>query len=141
MPSSTLDTVPYKALFRYATRFDQLLLFVGLACSFGNGGTLPAFAILFGSLIDALHSKPGGFDASVNTLCIAFVVIGAVGFVLSFGQVSLMNITASRQVRTVRKEYLRSLLRQDMAWHDSASAGDLAARLAEYAAPCVVCVL
>jgi ABC-type multidrug transport system fused ATPase/permease subunit len=58
------------------------------------------------------------------------MLLGTASLVLSFGSISLMNLAATAQMARVRKAYIESLLRQEMAFFDVNSA-DVASRLNE----------
>ena len=69
----------------------------------------------------------------VENICYAFLVVGGISFTVSLGEMTLMNISATRQIRRIRLLYFRSLMRQDVGFFDMSTAGDMASRLAEYA--------
>lgn len=92
---------------------------------------ISVFSVFFGRLLDDINT-PGDFLHAVTNVAYTFLVLGAIAFVVSFGEVTLMNISATRQIRRVRNVYFKALLRQDVGWYDLTTAGDLASRLAEY---------
>ena len=128
--SNDAPPVPYRQLFRFADTVDYVVLFVGSLCAIVNGVTLPAFAILMGTLFDKVNEISGFMDA-VSDLAIAFISVGGISFLVSLGEMTAMNISASRQIRRVRTKYFEALMRQDVGWYDMNTAGDLASRLAE----------
>ena len=123
-------TVPYRALFRYATPWETVGLYLGVACSLVNGAALPLFSLLFGQLLDDLNS-PADIVDRVTKVAIDFLLLGAGAFVASLGEIGLLNVLATNQIERVRQRYFSALLRQDVAWYDENMAGDVASRLAE----------
>lgn len=47
--------LPFKALFRFATPLDKLLMFIGALGAVANGAALPAFAVIFGEMLNAIN--------------------------------------------------------------------------------------
>ena len=60
--------------------------------------------------------------------------ISAGGFVVSlaaFGQIFLFLYTAERQVIRMRLAFYRNIMRQEMAWFDANSCGEMTVKLTE----------
>eukprot|EP00743_Colponemidia_sp_Colp-15_P010726 GILK01011850.1.p1 GENE.GILK01011850.1~~GILK01011850.1.p1 ORF type:complete len:1311 (+),score=265.06 GILK01011850.1:141-3935(+) len=124
--------VEYKKLFRFADSTDKLLMLLGSIAAIGNGGALPAFSIVFGSMIDTLGASATAEDMynSVKENALLFVYIGLGAFLLSIGEVCFWMIAAERQVRRMREAYLRAIMRQEVAWFDVNKPNELPSRLA-----------
>lgn len=60
-----------------------------------------------------------------------FLIIAVASGIAAFLEVALPMVAAERQVRRLREDYLRALLRQDMEWFDTNRAGEVASRMAE----------
>jgi ABC-type multidrug transport system fused ATPase/permease subunit len=56
--------------------------------------------------------------------------LAAAAFVLSYFQVQLLMSVSQRTGTRIRKLYFQSLMRQDFAWYDSESSGELTSRVA-----------
>ncbi|CAK8684381.1 ATP-dependent translocase ABCB1-like [Clavelina lepadiformis] len=69
------------------------------------------------------------FEENTVQLVYRFVLIAVAMFVLGFIQVSTWNHQATRQAKIIRLAFFRSLLRQDISFHDVSSPGELNARL------------
>jgi ABC-type multidrug transport system fused ATPase/permease subunit len=50
---------------------------------------------------------------------------------LSFLEIALPMLSAERQMRRVRQEYVRALMRQPPGWHDVNKTGEVASKMAE----------
>ena len=129
--------VSYCGMFRYADWIDYVVLVLGVACAAVNGVALPAFSVLFGTLLDKITTPDGNFSSAVSTICSAFLIIGGGSFILSLGELTFLNISATRQIRRIRNLYYRAILRQNIGWFDLNNAGDLGSRLAEYVGLCL----
>uniref|UniRef100_H2ZPB3 Bile salt export pump n=1 Tax=Ciona savignyi TaxID=51511 RepID=H2ZPB3_CIOSA len=140
-----IKTIPYYKLFRYADSLDIFLMIVGSLTGAIHGAGLSAFFIIFGKLT----SEFTNFGRYANIFCFSCTLINefyafkdkSVKFVLYFVyvacavvvfasiQVGTWSLAATRQSKHIRTEYFRSVLRQDMAFHDVKSSGELNARL------------
>jgi len=69
--------VPFRALFRYATRLDVALNTIAFIAALVNGAVFPLFTVVFKQLLDA-YNAPGDFPAAVNRCatgqCLRFCV-------------------------------------------------------------------
>ncbi|CAL4983813.1 unnamed protein product [Urochloa decumbens] len=111
--------VSFAGLFRYADRTDVLLMLVGTAAALANGMAQPLMTVIFGQVINAFGgANTGDVLSRVNKAVLNFVYLGiGTGFV-SFLQVSCWTITGERQATRIRSLYLKSVLRQDIAFFD-----------------------
>lgn len=78
----------------------------------------------------------GQFLDSITKIAYIFLGLGGIAFLASLGEMTLLNLSATRQIRRARNAYFRALLRQDIGWFDLSTAGDLSSRLAEYGCWC-----
>lgn len=59
-------------------------------------------------------------------------VAGAIALlILIAAAVDILNRTALKQIGRIRKEYLESILKQDMSWFDTASGNNFASQMSE----------
>ena len=124
-------SVTYRSLFRYATPLDLTLNAVSLVFAAANGMIFPGFALLFGSLLAAFNSPTSFNTAVVNQYALWFLLIALGAALASLIDTTLVMLTAERQIRRVREEYMRALLRQEVAYYDQNKAGEMAARMTE----------
>jgi len=122
------------ALFRFSSPSERCLYLT--SCLFGiiAGTALPINTLFFGELLDSFGTSFGDDKSvadAVVKLCPYFVIIGVVtgvgSLVEAAGSVYVSECTLSR----VRHEYMKSLLRQDMGWHDTHRGGEATSRLGE----------
>lgn len=130
-----LEPVGIFELFRFATPFEKGLMAVGSVCAVGHGSLLPLFTIFFGDIItvggtpDAV-ADPAVVTDKINNICIKFMILACVAFVLAFFQVFCWMVAAQRQGSRIRGLYVQSLFRQEMGWYDTHDSGELTARVA-----------
>lgn len=129
----------YFALYKNLDRTDTILLVVGIIAAIGSGVPLPLIGILFGQLIDGFNgascdtsaapANPGAFISSVDSKVKLIAIIAAVNFCLIWTYTTCWSNLGERLVRKMRKGYLRSVLRQDMAFFDTLQPGEVGTRL------------
>ncbi|ORX81763.1 leptomycin B resistance protein pmd1 [Basidiobolus meristosporus CBS 931.73] len=127
----------YFSLYRYSTAFDKLLLIVGVVCALGAGVPLPLIGILFGDLINDFSrqfsetSSPlSAYQASIfkeavndKVLKLIYVAIGY--FLLTYTYTVCWSLIGERLTRKLRENYLRAVLRQNIAYFNKLGAGEV----------------
>ncbi|XP_076472534.1 ATP-dependent translocase ABCB1-like [Babylonia areolata] len=118
-------------LFSFATCLDTFLMVMGSVAAMGVGTGFPLMAIVFGGMTDdfviSTNVTDTAFDDNVFKLC----YIGAGTFGLCILQVVGWVTASERQVFKIRKAFFKAILRQDMAWFDTNTAGELNTRLSD----------
>ncbi|KIA75614.1 ABC transporter protein AtrC [Aspergillus ustus] len=115
----------YFRVWKYSTPKGHLLRACGLLAAIANGAAMPLMNIVFGTLIDnfndweAGHLSAGEFRsrASKNALWFTYLFIAI--FVFSSTSAACLRFTAARCVKRLRHDFLRSTLRQDIAYFDT----------------------
>ncbi|XP_046994186.1 ATP-dependent translocase ABCB1-like [Schistocerca americana] len=113
----------------------------------GEAATEPINNLLFGAFIKTMvdfGSAVANATASGTTVsdseatifldgakkyAMYWCIMGAVNCLLTYVSTFTFNCVAHRQIHRIRDLYLRSALRQDMAWYDEHQAGDFASRM------------
>ncbi|KAJ3339011.1 ATP-binding cassette, sub-B (MDR TAP), member 4, partial [Kappamyces sp. JEL0680] len=122
-------------LFRYADAGDISLMFIGTIFAMANGSALPLMTIFFGDIIQALVTYNGtpasidAMDAAVRTGVLKMSLIGLATFICSYIQMFCWVIAGERQSKKIREAYFKSVVRQDVAWFDQRTTGELTNRL------------
>ena len=62
---------------------------------------------------------------------IPWSVLGVIGAFACCGQVFFLLVSADRQIVRMRLAFYRNIIRQDMAWFDATSVGELTTRFTE----------
>ncbi|PAN29017.1 hypothetical protein PAHAL_5G194100 [Panicum hallii] len=112
--------VSFTGLFRYADGTDVMLMLLGTVGALANGVTQPIMTLIFGQVIDAFGGSVAMGDVlqRVNKVILNFVYLGIATAVVSFLQVSCWTMTGERQATRIRSLYLKSVLRQEIAFFD-----------------------
>ncbi|KAI9182701.1 hypothetical protein LWI28_028029 [Acer negundo] len=106
------NTVPFQKLFTFADSTDAALMIIGTIGALGNGLSMPLAALIFGQLTDSFgqnQNKSGIVDViSKYTLKLVYLAIGA----------GVASFLGERQSARIRALYLKTILRQDIAFFD-----------------------
>ncbi|XP_021745208.1 ABC transporter B family member 11-like [Chenopodium quinoa] len=118
--NETSNKVPFYKLFAFADSTDKVLMTVGSIGAIANGVAMPLMAILVGDLVDAFGQNQNTKDVihvvSKVSLNFAYLAVGAL--VAAFLQVACWMVTGERQAARMRNLYLKTILRQDIAFFD-----------------------
>ncbi|CAM6102831.1 unnamed protein product [Calypogeia fissa] len=113
-------TVSFLQLFSFADKYDCFLMFFGSLGSIIHGAALPIMFLFFGKLLNALGGKNIEQTTHVvNQNAENFVWVGLAALVSSWMEVSFWMYTGERQAAKLRAEYLKAILRQDIAQFDA----------------------
>ena len=126
--------VPWRRRLRLSDRIDCMLMSVGFVAAAAQGPIMPVINIVFGAMVDGAGS-PTNQGELVNKQVKFMVYVAIVSAICSFVSFSTFMVSASRQVTRVREAYLAAVLRQDMAFFDSATGVKLVPRNAPSAPP------
>ncbi|PQQ16211.1 putative multidrug resistance protein [Prunus yedoensis var. nudiflora] len=113
-----------KSMFRYADGTDKLLMLFGTLGSVGDGLQTPLMMYILSEVINSYGSANGGLtnaDVDKFALRLFYVAIG-VGLA-AFVEGLCWTRTAERQTSRMRMEYLKSVLRQEVSFFDTQTAG------------------
>nr|XP_018441942.1 PREDICTED: ABC transporter B family member 4 [Raphanus sativus] len=125
-------TVPFYKLFAFADSFDFLLMILGTLGSIGNGLGFPIMTVLFGDLVDAFGENQTDSNVAdkVSKVSLKFVWLGIGTFAAAFLQLSGWMISGERQAARIRSMYLKTILRQDIAFFDvDTNTGEVVGRM------------
>jgi len=109
-------------IFQYADRLDIFLYAIALTGGVAVGAALPLMTLVFGSSTASFSNFAAGqgnaqqFTAQINHLVLYFVYLFVARFVIGYVATLCICIAATRTTRSLRKTFLKSLLRQEV-WH------------------------
>ncbi|KAJ8498307.1 hypothetical protein OPV22_008859 [Ensete ventricosum] len=117
---ATKFTVPFYRLFSFADSTDVILMVLGSLGALGNGLALPLMTLLFGDLIQSFGGASDIHDVlgRVSKVALEFVYLAVGAGVVSFLQVACWMATGERQSARIRNLYLKTILRQEIAFFD-----------------------
>ncbi|KAF9582793.1 ATP-binding cassette, sub-B (MDR TAP), member 4, partial [Lunasporangiospora selenospora] len=113
--------IGYFQLYRFATTWDWICVFLGSLCAVVQGVGQPMLSIFLGDFVSQLQPSiplPQQIEV-VRQIVIKFTAVGAAMFICGYGQMCFFTLSAENQTKRIRALYLHSILRQDMAWHDT----------------------
>ncbi|XP_050236256.1 ABC transporter B family member 4-like [Mercurialis annua] len=112
-------SVPFRKLFSFADSRDVILMIVGTISAIGNGLAMPLMAIVLGDTIDAFgQTQTKEVVDVVSKVSLKFVYLGIGAAIASLLQVACWMVTGERQAARIRALYLKTILRQDIAFFD-----------------------
>ncbi|KAK9987273.1 hypothetical protein SO802_032224 [Lithocarpus litseifolius] len=122
-------TIPFHKLFSFADFTDITLMIFGTIGAIANGLGTPLMTIVFGDLIDSFgNNKNIVHEVSKISLKFVYLAVG-IGFA-AFLEVTCWMVTGVRQAARIRGLYLKTMLRQDVAFFDKeTSTGEVVSRM------------
>eukprot|EP01068_Selenidium_serpulae_P017365 Selendium_serpulae@DN6374_c0_g1_i1.p1 len=115
----------------YSSGLDRFMSCFGAILFALNGLLMPIFILIFGELINTIGGANPSADLDKYT--ILMVLLGAVAFVLCFSGTTLLDLSAERQIRAFRVDFISAIMGQEMAYYDKHDSGTFATRLNQYA--------
>lgn len=127
--------VPLFSLWRFSTRTERLMIFMAIIFNIAVGALQPVSIILFGKVLGnigtSLTSGQGNATALVHPIILIFVYLGIGSTISAYLSHSFWIMTGENQTNRIRQLYIKSILKQDIAWFDAAQDGSLVTRLAQ----------
>jgi len=123
-----LPKVPFREVFRYATLWEKLLVFLGFISSAAMGIAMPLLNYLVGNSVNEYRTK----DDLVHRMGIQFAqyaIAGGAIWVSVFGSRILFRHASVAIGNKLRKQYFKSLLKQDPGWYDQKNASAVASQV------------
>jgi ATP-binding cassette subfamily B (MDR/TAP) protein 1 len=127
-------------LFRYATKTEVLLNCFGVLNAIIAAAALPLTTLVFSDLVDSMTKWQ--FQPAIGALitadelydqvkdkCVYFFYLSAISFVTTYIFMAIFVYTSEASTHRIRKEYLKAVLRQNIAWFDDVGAGEVASRI------------
>ncbi|TPX38571.1 hypothetical protein SeLEV6574_g07738, partial [Synchytrium endobioticum] len=147
--SAKVQPVAVKELLRYATATDVFLMLLGLLVAAIAGAAQPGMTILFGGMVDSFtkfmmrcveqggqtpaaycfHYNPSELEAEVSALALQLVYIAIAVFVATYIYMAIWVYTGEKITHTIREQYIKAIMRQDIAFFDSVGAGEVTSRV------------
>ncbi|KAK5993811.1 ABC multidrug transporter atrD [Cladobotryum mycophilum] len=128
-------SVGIKALYRYASRKDILILLVSAICSIAAGAALPLMAIVFGTLQHKFQTffndnlSQDDFTHELSKGVLYFVYLGIAETIVTFTSFLGFLYTGENITSKIRERYFESCLRQNIGFFDHVGAGEITTRI------------
>ncbi|KAJ0017257.1 hypothetical protein Pint_10095 [Pistacia integerrima] len=127
----TTQKVAFYKLFAFADKKDVVLMVVGTVGAIANGLSQPFMTLFFGQLINSFAAtNTSNVIHEVSKIAVKFLYLAVGTGIASFLQVSCWMVTGERQAARIRGLYLKTILRQDIAFFDTeTSTGEVIGRM------------
>ncbi|CAI4228592.1 unnamed protein product [Auanema sp. JU1783] len=124
--------VPLVGLFRYCTKFDILLLAIGILGAIVSGFAQPLLSLFSGDVFDIMLNVPHDdptFRSKGFLYVYLYIGLGLFILVVNFIQFCCFQHVCCRLVAQIRHNYMKSILRQNAGWFDKNHCGVLTTQL------------
>ncbi|GAB4827247.1 ATP-binding cassette sub- B member 9 [Ancistrocladus abbreviatus] len=112
--------VPFYKLFAFADRHDVVLMTVGTIAAIANGITQPLMTLILGEIVNSFGSSDSQHVVhEVSKVSLKFLYLAIYSGTVCFLQVSCWMMTGERQAARIRGLYLKTILKQDIAFFDT----------------------
>ncbi|XP_042901555.2 ATP-dependent translocase ABCB1 [Parasteatoda tepidariorum] len=121
---------PKSRLFKVSAPEWPFIVIGGLA-AMCMGLYMPAFGIIFGSILGVLAKPSDQITEETNFWCLIFVALGISSFICTFLQIFMLSVAGEKLTSRLRKMVFAKIITQDMSYFDSSknSVGALCSRL------------
>ncbi|KAG9378441.1 lipid A export ATP-binding/permease protein msbA [Pyrenophora tritici-repentis] len=136
---SALDDQPtmsawkaYWRVFTYAGRLEVAMISIAGVAAMASGVGIASQNIIFGQFVTVFtdfgsdKAAAADFRNKGSTLALYFFLLGVGRLVMAYIYNSLLTFSAYRIVRNIRHDYLKSALRQEVAYYDLGTSGSIA---------------
>lgn len=127
---------PIWHIYHYATKVDIAIIILAALASCASGAAMPAMTIVFGNLQGTFqdylvlhHISRSQFEAEIINFVLYFVYLAIGSFFATYVSTVGFMYTGEHITTTIRQKYLESCLRQNIAFFDKVSAGEVASRI------------
>ena len=127
-----IPPIKFAKLYRYANKYDILMMIFGTLFSIANGVIMPLYALIFGGMTNSFDPSQG-YDELIRLAkeyTAYFMYAGIAAFVSALISVSCWMLIGERQTINIRREYFRALLRQEIGYFDSINPNELSTKIA-----------
>ncbi|KAK5989148.1 ABC multidrug transporter atrD [Cladobotryum mycophilum] len=125
-----------KAIYRYASRNDLIIIFISAICAIASGAALPLMTVIFGNLQNIFqtyfYSGTMSYDHFVSKMShfVLYFVYLAIGeFIVTYICTVGFIYTGEHISAKIREHYLQSCLRQNIGFFDKIGAGEVTTRI------------
>ncbi|PLB53865.1 P-loop containing nucleoside triphosphate hydrolase protein [Aspergillus steynii IBT 23096] len=130
-----VSNIGFFGIYRYASRWDLAIVLGSSVFAIAGGAALPMFTVLFGNLtstfrdITAHQITYSHFHNELTKYAVYFVYLAVAEFVTIYIATVGFIYTGDHVVQRIRVEYLRAILRQNIAFFDTLGAGEVTTRI------------
>ncbi|KAF2404519.1 ATP-binding cassette transporter ABC4 [Trichodelitschia bisporula] len=127
--------VGYFTLYRYATKWDIVIFVVSCICTIAAGAAMPLMTVVFGNLTgmfanyfnNVISYKQFLHELTHTVLYFIYLAVGE--FVTVYISTVGFIYVGEHCTQKIRENYLRAMLRQNVAFFDKLGAGEITTRI------------
>jgi ATP-binding cassette subfamily B (MDR/TAP) protein 1 len=125
----------YRRIFTYTDTTGWILNFIALIAAILSGALLPLMNLVFGKTVTTFNDfgtgkiSPSEFRSQSTSWTLWFIYLFIARFCLTYIWTVTLNISALRTTKSLRIDFLRQALRQDIAFFDQSSNGAIAIQI------------
>ncbi|PBP28794.1 ABC transporter [Diplocarpon rosae] len=125
----------WKALYRYSTRNDILIIVVSAICAIAAGAALPLMTVVFGNLAGDFNGYFAGatsisdFNDTIDRSVLYFIYIGIAEFVTVYISTVGFIYTGEHISGKIRAHYLEACMKQNIGFFDKLGSGEITTRI------------
>lgn len=125
----------YYRVFGYTNTTGWILNFIALVGAIVSGALLPLMNLVFGKAVSTFTNfgtgkiSPDEFRSQSTSWALWFIYLFIARFCLTYIWTVTLNISALQTTKSLRIDFLRQALRQDIAFFDQASNGAIAIQI------------
>jgi ATP-binding cassette subfamily B (MDR/TAP) protein 1 len=129
------DWSSYWRVFTYTDTTGWVLNVIALIAAIISGALLPLMNLIFGKTVTTFTDfgtgkiSPAEFRSQSTSWTLWFIYLFLARFFLTYIWTVTLNISALRTTKTLRIDFLRQTLRQDIAFFDQSSNGAIAIQI------------
>ncbi|PWY71032.1 multidrug resistance protein [Aspergillus heteromorphus CBS 117.55] len=124
-----------QTVFAYATPFDILLITLSTLSAILAGALNPLLTVIYGLLVHSFQDHANGtsttshLSSSISRFSLYYVYLGIAEFILIYIATVGFYHSGERITRALRRAYLQAIVRQNISFFDTLSAGEVTARI------------
>ncbi|RYC65973.1 hypothetical protein CHU98_g246 [Xylaria longipes] len=126
---------PPSSVFSFATPLDFAIIAVCCVSSIIAGGLNPLLTVLYGQIVGSFNGFQNGtvtaakLQSDVSKFSLYFVYLAIAIFVFVYISTVGFYYTGERITKNLRRTYLKTIIRQNMAFFDTLGTGELTTRI------------
>lgn len=127
--------ISFKTLFRYASTWDIVIFWISAFCSIAAGAALPLMTVIFGNLTGVFQRVFLGtisseeYSSTLVRYVLYFIYIAIGEFITTYISTVGSIYVGEHISAKLREEYLKAILRQNIAFFDKLGAGEVTTRI------------
>lgn len=130
---NTTKSIGFFALWRYCPGHLKPLTILAALLSIAHGIIMPLFAVIFGNLTEGFTPDKSNEEIKTQGLDNSLIMIyfGGLAFVAAGGGAALWRYIADKMEESIKKEYFKKVLEQEIGWFDVENPEKLTSKYSE----------